>query len=54
MTFMEILMLMAGVMLGEAGVLGPEAALAVGHIIHNRVAAVEFPNTYAEVVEQGF
>jgi len=39
-------------MLGEAGVLGEEAMLAVGHVIMNRVSSDFFPNTVTEVVEQ--
>lgn len=54
MTFLQILMLLAGVMLGEADVLDVDAAKAVGYVVINRVASADFPNTYAAVIEQGF
>ena len=55
MTFLQILALLAAIMLGEAGVLeNAEAAKAIGHVIINRVASPNFPNTYAAVVKQGF
>ena len=40
--------------MGEAGMLGPEAATAVGHVIMNRVASPDFPDTFEEVIAQGF
>jgi len=54
MTFLQILTLLAGMMLGEAGVLSDDAAKAIGHVAINRVASARFPNTYSAVIEQGF
>lgn len=44
--------LLASVMVGEAGVLGPEAMLFVGHVVMNRVSSPCFPDTVVEVIEQ--
>jgi len=49
-----VVLLLAGMMLGEAGVLGPEAAKAVGHVALNRVAAEGYPNNLLSVIQQGF
>lgn len=46
--------LLASVMLGEAGILGEEAMLAVGHVIMNRVSSNLFPDTVEDVIEQPY
>lgn len=48
------LVLLAGVMRGEAEGLGPDAALAVCHVALNRVASPQFPNALQDVIDDGF
>jgi len=55
MSFVQILILIASIMIGEVGILDDaDAATAIGFVIKNRVASTQFPNTYAAVIEQGF
>lgn len=48
------LVLLAGAMQGEAEGLGPDAALAVGHVALNRLASPDFPNILQDVISLGF
>ena len=52
MTPENVVFLLASVMVGEAEVLGEAAMLTVGHVIMNRVASDDFPNTVVEVIQQ--
>jgi len=48
----DIITLLAAVLVGEAGVLGDDAMLAIGHAIMNRVSSPYSPDTVMEVLFQ--
>ncbi len=51
---MSAVMILAGVMSGEAGVIGPVGEMLVGTVFLERVNSKWFPNSYTEVRVQGF
>ncbi len=50
----ETVLLLAQMMTGEAGVLGPDAMIAVCSVAENRLASDGFPDTMIDVIEDGF
>ena len=48
----DLIAILAAVMAGEAGILGDDAMLGVGHGIMNRVVSPYFPDTVMEVLFQ--
>lgn len=48
----NVVVALAAVMVSEACVLGEEGMLAIGHVIMNRVARIDFPNDVISVIEQ--
>lgn len=48
----SVIWLLASVMVREAGVLGEDGMLAIGHCVMNRVASDKFPDKVVEVIEQ--
>jgi hypothetical protein len=50
----ETVLLLAQMMIGEAGVLGPDAMIAVCSVAENRLTSDWFPDTMIDVLEKGF
>ena len=53
-TVLMTLTLLAGVCVGEAGILSDDAMMDVGHVVLNRVEDDAFPNSVPDVIEEGF